>query len=39
MDNMHGDKFSTPYQVLYIIAALTIAIAGMRASISILVPM
>ena len=36
---MPGEKFSTPYQVLYIIAALTIVIAGMRASISILVPM
>jgi len=36
---MHDEKLSDPYRVLYIIAALTIVIAGMRASVNILVPM
>jgi predicted PurR-regulated permease PerM len=36
---MYDKKFSDPYRVLYIIAALTIVIAGMRASTNILVPM
>jgi len=36
---MHDEKLSDPYRVLYIIAALTIVIAGMRASTNILVPM
>ena len=39
MNNMHDEKLSDPYRVLYIIAALTIVIAGMRASTNILVPM
>jgi len=39
MDNMHNEKLSDPYRVLYIIAALTIVIAGMRHSANILVPM
>jgi predicted PurR-regulated permease PerM len=39
MDNMHDEKLSDPYRVLYIIAALTIVIAGMRHSANILVPM
>ncbi len=36
---MHDEKLSDPYRILYIIAALTIVIAGMRASTNILVPM
>jgi len=36
---MRDEKLSDPYRVLYIIAALTIVIAGMRASTHILVPM
>jgi len=36
---MHDEKLSDPYRILYIIAALTIVIAGMRASVNILVPM
>ena len=36
---MHDERISDPYRVLYIIAALTIVIAGMRASSNILVPM
>jgi len=36
---MHDEKLSDPYRVLYIIAALTIVIAGMRHSANILVPM
>lgn len=39
MDNMHDEKLSDPYRILYIIAALTIVIAGMRHSANILVPM
>ena len=39
MNKMHDEKLSDPYRVLYIIAALTIVIAGMRASTNILVPM
>lgn len=39
MDIMHDEKLSDPYRVLYIIAALTIVIAGMRLSANILVPM
>jgi len=36
---MHDERISDPYRVLYIIAALTIVIAGMRASVNIMVPM
>ena len=36
---MYDEKISDPYRVLYIIAALTIVIAGMRASVNIMVPM
>ena len=36
---MHDEKLSDPYRVLYIFAALTIVIAGMRHSANILVPM
>ncbi len=39
MDNMPDEKLTDPYRVLYIIAALTIVIAGMRASTNIMVPM
>jgi len=36
---MPDEKLTDPYRVLYIIAALTIVIAGMRASTNIMVPM
>jgi len=36
---MHNEKLADPYRVLYIFAALTIVIAGMRASTNIVVPM
>jgi len=36
---MHDEKLSDPYRVLYIIAALTIVIAGMRYATNIIVPM
>lgn len=36
---MHNEKLSDPYRVLYIIAALTVVIAGMRNATNILVPM
>ncbi len=39
MDNMHNEKLSDPYRILYFFAALTIVIAGMRASTNIMVPM
>jgi predicted PurR-regulated permease PerM len=39
MDNMHDERISDPYRVLYIIAALTIVIAGMRYATNIIVPM
>ena len=39
MDNMHDERISDPYRALYIIAALTIVIAGMRNATNILVPM
>ena len=36
---MHNEKLADPYRVLYIIAALTIVIAGMRHATNIMVPM
>jgi len=36
---MHDERISDPYRVLYIIAALTIVIAGMRYATNIIVPM
>lgn len=36
---MHDEKLSDPYRILYIIAALTIVIAGLRNATNILVPM
>ncbi len=39
MINMNDEKLADPYRVLYIIAALTIVIAGMRYATNIIVPM
>jgi len=39
MDNMQDERLSDPYRILYIIAALTIVIAGMRYATNIIVPM